>query len=126
MKPALSFLYFSFSFMEYMDTLSKTNLTPISQGKTTALKPAILLDFRAKCPLLELAKFIVILFHFRCFSLLFNLEKAPFSTHYFSLLKFLVPIQYHCHFSLLCVVPVACKWINAIQGIIIPMVCKFT
>jgi hypothetical protein len=36
------------------EQISKINLTPISQSNTNALKPAFLLDFRAKCPLLEL------------------------------------------------------------------------
>ena len=40
-----------------------------------------------------------------CFILIFRI----FSTRHFSFHIFLVPIQYHCIFSLLCVVPMACR-----------------
>ena len=59
--------------------------------------------------LLKLAKFDVILIRFSSFSILYNFENNGFSTHYFSFHTLLVPIQYQLFFSLLCVVPVACR-----------------
>ena len=56
-----------------------------------------------------------------CFVLIFHI----FSTHYFSFHIFLVPIQYHCIFSLLCVVPVACRFVYYSQNNILS-VCKST
>lgn len=61
---------------------------------------------------LELAKFDVILIRFSSFSILYNFENDGFSTHYFSFHTLLVPIQYQLFFSLLYVVPVACRLVG--------------
>ena len=76
-------------------------------------------------PLFKLAKFDVILIRFSLFSILYNFENDGFSTHYFSFHTLLVPIQYQLFFSLLCVVPVACRSINYSENNHL-LVCKFT
>ena len=75
--------------------------------------------------LFKLAKFDVILIRFKSFSILFSFENSGFSTHYFSFHTLLVPIQYQLFFSLLCVVPVACRSINYSENNH-QLVCKFT
>ena len=76
-------------------------------------------------PLFKLAKLDVILIRFKSFSILFSFENSGFSTHYFSFHTLLVPIQYQLFFSLLCVVPVACRSINYSENNH-QLVCKFT
>ena len=81
--------------------------------------------FRHFNPLFKLAKFDVILIRFSSFSILYNFENDGFSTHYFSFHTLLVPIQYQLFFSLLCVVPVACRSFDYSKNNRL-LVCKFT
>lgn len=94
---------------------------------STKNKPrnAVISAFLGSCTLLKLAKFDVILIRFKSFSILFSFENSGFSTHYFSFHTLLVPIQYQLFFSLLCVVPVACRSINYSENNH-QLVCKFT
>ena len=68
--------------------------------------------FRHFCTLLKLAESGLIQVIPTQLSILFRIDKSHLSTHYFSFHIFLVPIQYHCTFLLLCVVLVACRSIN--------------
>ena len=81
--------------------------------------------FMKLCLLFELAKFDVILIRFGLFSILYSFENIGFSTHYFSFHILLVPIQYQLFFSLLCVVPVACRSFDYSKNNRL-LVCKFT
>ena len=86
---------------------------------------AIISAFLGSCTLFKLAKFNVILIRFSLFSIPYNFENNSFSTHYFSFHNFLVPIQYQRSFSLLCVVPVACRSFDYSKNNRL-LVCKFT
>lgn len=55
----------------------------------------------------------------------FVLITYTFSTHYFSFHIFSVPTQYHCIVSLLCVVPVACRFFYYSQNKFLPF-CLYT
>ena len=81
----------------------------VSQSKRKSRFPLNSQEISALLLLLELAKFDVILIRFSSFSILYNFENDGFSTHYFSFHTLLVPIQYQLFFSLLWVVPVACR-----------------
>ena len=72
----------------------------------------IFTPFMKLCLLLKLAESSLIQVISMQLSILFCIDISHFFTHYFSFHIFLVPIQYHCIFSLLCVVPVACMSIN--------------
>ena len=61
--------------------------------------------------LFKLAESSLILVILMQLSIPFSIDNSYLSTHYFSFHIFLVPIQYHCIFSLLCVVPVACRFV---------------
>ena len=81
--------------------------------------------FLGSCTLFKLAESGLILVISMKLSIPFCIDNAIFSTHYFSFHIFLVPIQYHCIFSLLCVVPVACRFVYYSQNNILS-VCKPT
>lgn len=114
-----------FSFRGICGKCFNINLKTISRSKKKDRKVPILRTFQSKCPLLELAKFDVILIRFSSFSILYNFENNGFSTHYFSFHTLLVPIQYQLFFSLLCVVPVACRSFDYSKNNRL-LVCKFT
>ena len=72
----------------------------------------IFTPFMKLCLLLKLAESSLIQVISMQLSILFCIDISHFFTHYFSFHIFLVPIQYHCIFSLLCVVPEACMSSN--------------
>ena len=93
--------------------------------KEKSFRNGLFTPFLKLCVLFKLAKFDVILIRFSSFSILYNFENDVFSTHYFSFHTLLVPIQYQLFFSLLCVVPVACRSFDYSKNNRL-LVCKFT
>ena len=77
--------------------------------------------FLGSCTLFKLAEFGLILGIPTLLPYHLVLITHAFSTHYFSFHIFLVPIQYHCILSLLCVVPVACKFFYYSQNNFLPV-----